>query len=52
MLRGWHRWKAAQLAASAEEQRKALEQLAARLAHHEHRAKHWDLISNRRRGKP
>jgi hypothetical protein len=48
MLCNWHRWKAAKLAEFAKEQRRALERLDERIAQHEHRARHWDLISNRR----
>jgi hypothetical protein len=49
MLRAWHRWKAALLAESAKEQRKALQRVEERIAQHEHRAKHWDFRANRRR---
>jgi len=34
---------------AAEKQRGALEQLTERADHHQHRAKHWDLVANRRR---
>ena len=34
---------------AAEKQRRALEQLTERADHHQHRAKHWDLVANRRR---
>jgi hypothetical protein len=36
------------LVAAAERQRKALIELVERAEYHEHRAKHWDLIANRR----
>jgi hypothetical protein len=49
MLRNWHRRKAGRLSAIAEDRRKYLEEILERAAHHEHRAKHWDLIANRRR---
>ena len=37
------------LAAIIEDQRKHLTELLERADHHEHRAKHWDLIANRQR---
>ena len=49
MLRDWHGRKAQRLTAAAEKQRKNLDELVEKAAHHIHRAKHWDLISNRRR---
>ena len=49
MLRDWHRRKAQRLSKDAEKQRNELEQLMERVEHHEHRAKHWDLVANRRR---
>jgi hypothetical protein len=48
VLRDWHRRKALRLSALAEKQRKELDALMERVAYHEHRVKHWDLISNRR----
>jgi hypothetical protein len=48
LLSRWHRRKAQRLLASANDQRKLLEELIERAEHHEHRAKHWDLVSNRR----
>ena len=49
MLRDWHRRRAQRLSEAAEKQRRALEQLTERAGHHQHRAKHWDLVANRRR---
>ena len=49
MLRNWHRKKAERLNAVAEDQWNNLEEILERAAHHEHRAKHWDLIAYRRR---
>ena len=49
MLRNWHHRKAQRLSKDAEKQRTELEQLMERGDHHEHRAKHWDLVANRRR---
>jgi hypothetical protein len=49
LLREWHRRKAKRLGAIADDQRKHLAELLERADHHEHRAKHWDLIANRRR---
>ena len=49
MLRDWHRRKAVRLAAVAEKKREQLGQTEEQLKHHEHRAKHWDFISNQRR---
>jgi hypothetical protein len=49
MLRDWHRTKAQWLSKDAEKQRNELEQLMERVEHHEHRAKHWDFVVNRRR---
>ena len=48
ILRDWHRRKAVRLIALAEKQRKELDELMERVFYHEHRVKHWDLISNRR----
>ena len=48
MLRDWHGRKAQRLTAAAEKQRNKLDELTEKAAHHIHRAKHWDLISNRR----
>jgi len=45
----WHRNKAKRLSVAAEQQRKALIELVERAEYHEHRAKHWDLVGNRRR---
>ena len=44
----WHRSKAAKLAAFAAEQQTAVNRVIERATYHEHRAKHWDLIANRR----
>jgi hypothetical protein len=44
----WHRKRAKWLLAAAERQRKALIELVERAEHHEHWAKHWDLIANHR----
>jgi hypothetical protein len=44
MLRDWHRRRAQRLSEAAEKQRRALEQLTERADHHEHRARHWDLV--------
>jgi hypothetical protein len=49
MLRDWHRRKAQQLSKNAEKQRNELEQLMKRVEHHDHRAKHWHFVANRRR---
>jgi hypothetical protein len=49
MLCDWHRRKAKRLSKDAEKQRNELERLMERAEHHEHRAKHWDLVANRRR---
>lgn len=46
-LRNWHRRKAKRLGAIIEDQRKRLTELLQRAEHHEHRAKHWDLVANR-----
>ena len=48
MLRDWHGRRAQRLTLAAEKQRKELDRLTEKAAHHIHRAKHWDLISNRR----
>jgi hypothetical protein len=48
MAAAWHRRKAARLAARVEKRRKMLDQLIERAARHEHRAKHWGFIANRR----
>ena len=48
MLRDWHGRRAQRLTLAAEKQRKELDRLTEKTAHHIHRAKHWDLISNRR----
>jgi hypothetical protein len=45
LLRDRHRRRAQRLGEAAEKQRRALE----RAGHHQHRAKHWDFIANRRR---
>jgi hypothetical protein len=47
-MRDWNRRKAMRLAQSVAEQRKKLDQLMDQASHHEHRAKHWDFICNRR----
>jgi len=49
MLRDWHGRRAQRLTLAAEKQRKELDRLTEEAAYHIHRAKHWDLISNRRR---
>ena len=49
MLRDWHRRKAQQLSEDAEKQRNELEQLMNPVEHHDHRAKHWHFVANRRR---
>jgi len=49
LLRDWHRRKAKRLGAIADDRRKHLTELLERADHHEHRAKHWDLIANRQR---
>ena len=49
MFSGWHRWKAAKLAASVKEQQRAVQQVMERAAYHEPRAKHWDFLADRRR---
>ena len=49
MLRDWHGRKAQRLTLAAEKQRKELDRLTEEAAYYIHRAKHWDLISNRRR---
>ena len=49
MLRNWHRRRAKRLVSIIEDQRKHLTELLERADHHEHRAKHWDLVANRRR---
>ena len=48
MLRDWHGRRAQRLTLAAEKQRKELDRLTEKAAYHIHRAKHWDLISNRR----
>ena len=48
-LSRWHRKRANRLLVAAEERRKALMQIVERAEYHEHRAKHWDLVGNRRR---
>jgi len=48
MLRDLHRRKAQRLSEAAEKQRRALEQLTHQAEHHQHRAKHWELVANRR----
>ena len=47
-MRDWHLKRVQRLRAAAEKQRKLFEQLMERADHHEHRAKHWDLVANRR----
>jgi len=49
VLRNWHLRRANQLGAIAEDRRKHLQEILERTAHHEHRAKHWDLVAHRRR---
>ena len=49
MLRDWHRTREQRLSVAAEKQRTRFEQLMERADHHEHRAKHWDLVANRPR---
>jgi hypothetical protein len=49
MLRRWHRRRAQRLREAIEKQRKVLEQLMEQADHHQHRAKHWDLVANLRR---
>ena len=49
MLRDWDSKKAQRLTTEAEKQKKKVGELAESAAHHIHRAKHWDLIFNRRR---
>ena len=48
-LSHWHRKRVMRLSVAAEQQRKALIELVERAEYHEHRAKHWDLVGNRRR---
>jgi hypothetical protein len=45
IVRDWHRRKARRLTELAEKQRKELDQLIERAAHHVHRAKHWDVYN-------
>jgi len=49
MLRNWHRRKAKRLLTIADDRRKYLEEIIERASHHEHRAKHWDLVAHRGR---
>jgi len=49
MLRDWHRRKAQRLSEDAEKQRNELERLMGRVEQHDHQAKHWDFVANRRR---
>jgi hypothetical protein len=55
MPRGWPECgatgiaKAKRLLTTATDQRQYLKDLIERAGHHEHRAKHWDFVANRRR---